>query len=550
MVQCDPSLEQCQLGSTQAATLQMETDMAVIFGTNGDDLIFGTESDDQIYGLLGVNYMNGGAGSDVYYLGGGQDNIFDGNGDFDTVRFSTASVLDWANGIFTGDVANDSFAASDIDQYVASDANTTIRMPLDLLNGVYLLGRNGNDVLGGGSGGDFLFGGEGNDVQDGNDGSDQLIGWFGNDILRGGAGDDLLRGQFGDDSLDGGVGNDTAEFELSGAYGTGTILGWTYDAINGTAIGNQTIGINTMIVETDTFSSIETVVSSKGGWNDTFLADGKTNFDGGEFGSFSFGPGPTDVDTLVLAATVSNAFALRGFSNAVDILDLSAGISSRSGSYLGPLGQIVDFTESFTFKNTEIYKTGVGNDLVTGSIKNRAGYDERNFVETYNTASTIYLGVGSDAAYTATGQETIYGEAGSDTIDAGAGNDFIDGGAGRDRITGSAGEDGLTGGAGADRFIYTSWTEGTDTIADFADNDRLEFSSAGFGGLRTGQLAQSRFWVNDTGLAHDATDRFIYNTTDNSLWYDSNGNAAGGDTIQLASFTNSYALTAADIVIV
>ncbi len=59
------------------------------------------------------------------------------------------------------------------------------------------------------------------------------------------------------------------------------------------------------------------------------------------------------------------------------------------------------------------------------------------------------------------------------------------------------------------------------------------------------------FKANASGTATDADDRIIYNTATGALFYDSNGNAAGGST-QFAVFTPAIkpVLTALDFVVI
>jgi Ca2+-binding RTX toxin-like protein len=47
--------------------------MAVITGTNGNDILFGTFGNDTLNGLLGADTMDGGDGNDTYYV----DNVGD-----------------------------------------------------------------------------------------------------------------------------------------------------------------------------------------------------------------------------------------------------------------------------------------------------------------------------------------------------------------------------------------------------------------------------------------------------------------------------------------
>ncbi|HEX9822923.1 MAG TPA: hypothetical protein VGB51_00820 [Actinomycetota bacterium] len=71
-----------------------------------------------------------------------------------------------------------------------------------------ICGGDGNDVLRGGGGNDQLFGDGGNDVGRGGDGNDIVRGWRGRDTLLGGSGDDFIHGGFHNDKLKGGGGND------------------------------------------------------------------------------------------------------------------------------------------------------------------------------------------------------------------------------------------------------------------------------------------------------------------------------------------------------
>jgi Ca2+-binding RTX toxin-like protein len=150
---------------------------------------------------------------------------------------------------------------------------------------------------------------------------------------------------------------------------------------------------------------------------------------------------------------------------------------------------------------------------------------------------------------------TLTGSALADTLTGGTGADTLVAGAGNDMLIGKAGNDRLTGGLGADTFwfdIATNATTNKDTITDFVTGtDKLQFSVSVLTALgAVGQFAvgDQRFWSSATGLAHDATDRLIYNTTTGALSYDSNGNVAGGAVIIEVLGTATHAtLVAQDI---
>ena len=93
-----------------------------------------------------------------------------------------------------------------------------------------------------------------------------------------------------------------------------------------------------------------------------------------------------------------------------------------------------------------------------------------------------------------------------------------------------------------------------DQITDFGNilssDDRFQITAAAFGGgLVAGVLAANQFVTRADNLAQDADDRFIFNTTDQTLWFDSNGNAAGGLTM-VADLQAGAVVTAADILLI
>jgi Ca2+-binding RTX toxin-like protein len=182
--------------------------------------------------------------------------------------------------------------------------------------------------------------------------------------------------------------------------------------------------------------------------------------------------------------------------------------------------------ETDTFTGMEKIYASSGKDTVSGSL--------------IGAGTQVFLGAGNDIATMGSNNDTVFGEAGIDTIS---------GGAGLDNIMGGAGADILTGGLGADKFFYVNTADGTDVISDFAVDDFFAFKGTVFGALPAGALAATRFWSNTTGVAHDADDRFIFNTTDDTLWYDSNGSAAGG-AFKMADMNIAFNLTAADVLIV
>lgn len=151
------------------------------------------------------------------------------------------------------------------------------------------------------------------------------------------------------------------------------------------------------------------------------------------------------------------------------------------------------------------------------------------------------------------GNDVIVGDAGTNGLSGLGGQDTMKGGSGSDRLIGGSGADRLTGGLGDDRFIFNARTEGGDRVTDFhnlpGDDDAFVILAAGFGGgLAAGALAPSQFRIRADNLAQDANDRFIFDTTDHTLWFDGNGNATGGLTL-LATLNAGVTLGAADILL-
>lgn len=124
-------------------------------------------------------------------------------------------------------------------------------------------------------------------------------------------------------------------------------------------------------------------------------------------------------------------------------------------------------------------------------------------------------------------------------------------------LKGLAGNDVLTGGNGADTFWFDTAANSLsnkDTITDFVTGlDKLKFSVSVLSGLGlTGQFSvgDQRFNQSSNGLALDATDRLIYNTTTGELNYDSNGNTAGGTQAVLLVLNGAPSLADTDIFVV
>jgi Ca2+-binding RTX toxin-like protein len=219
---------------------------------------------------------------------------------------------------------------------------------------------------------------------------------------------------------------------------------------------------------------------------------------------------------------------------------------------------------------------GGGNDRLYGGSGDDSG------VHGYGTSPHYYYaglwgGQGDDKLYGGSGKDDLWGEGGKDRLDGGtgndrlfgadnddiliggAGNDLLEGGAGFNTLSGGDGNDILVGGPGfnvlnggngADAFRYDKFGDAGDKITAFSSVDQFKFKGTSFGNLPVGVIDPIRFHKNTTGLAHDKDDRFIFDSDDTKLFYDSNGVLAGGNKTMIVDFTGAVVMLYNDITII
>jgi Ca2+-binding RTX toxin-like protein len=81
-------------------------------------------------------------------------------------------------------------------------------------------------------------------------------------------------------------------------------------------------------------------------------------------------------------------------------------------------------------------------------------------------------------------------------IRGGSGDDILIGGRGNDIISGGAGNDVLTGGSGNNTFVF-SGDFGDDTITDFKNGDKIQFSGIEFNELVATTQADTTVYTSD-----------------------------------------------------
>ena len=394
----------------------------------------------------------------------------------------------------------------------------------DVINGLA-----GNDFIEGGFGQDQISGGDGNDIIIGDvfgadtgmadriaggNGNDRLFGSGGNDTLDGGSGDDELSGDQGDDSLNGGDGTDIAIF--SGLRANYTIERTSENTIRVTDL--HTAGPADGV---DLLTSVETL-----------------RFFDGDIASVKFGlivTGTTGIDTLKGSAGNDTIVGLGGN----DRLDGLGGADSMTGG-AGDDTYVVDNSGD---RVSEI--AAEGTDTVLAGVTHVLAANVENLTL---TGSGLIDGTGNALANVMSGNgaaNLLRGLGGDDRLDGKAGADVLEGGLGNDR---------LTGGAGADAFVFGSkpnTTLNSDTVTDFVSGtDTLVFNKTIYPAFTAlGAIGADAFWSGaGVNAAHDATDRFLYNTTNGALWYDADGTGSTA-AVQVATLTGRPALAFSDILI-
>lgn len=148
--------------------------------------------------------------------------------------------------------------------------------------------------------------------------------------------------------------------------------------------------------------------------------------------------------------------------------------------------------------------------------------------------------------------DTLRGNSVDNLLEGRGGSDRLYGNGGQDTLRGGAGADFLTGGAGADAFEFAGQLDFKDTITDFEVGvDFLRFEGAGVDlGTYAGGLDASRFHSGTSNAAADIYDRFIFDTTTSTLWYDRDGSGIRFDAKLVATLQGITSLSAASFDIV
>ena len=208
---------------------------------------------------------------------------------------------------------------------------------------------------------------------------------------------------------------------------------------------------------------------------------------------------------------------------------------------------------------------GLGDDALYGGASDENSDGNRGDDVLHGGAGSndsAYGGLGDDSLHSGAGDDFL-GQVGDDALFGGGGDDFLFGGPGDDGLSGgkgadilysSVGSDVLMGGAGSDTFEFASrlaGNPGPDRIVDFTSaEDRITLHQFAFGFDFDGSLSEDDFFAGSSNgtSVQGADDALIYHTDTGRLFFDGNGQAAGGRTL-IATLQGAPDLVAGDFVI-
>ncbi|WP_414014602.1 calcium-binding protein [Limnohabitans sp.] len=431
----------------------------------------------------------------------------------------------------------------------------------------------GDDVINGSAFSDRLAGFNGNDSIKGNSGNDWLEGWDGNDTLNGGNDNDTLDGGTGHDTLIGGAGNDTYIVDSTLEVvieelnsGTDTVR-TSLSSYSLAALFNvDNLTYTGALASTLTGNALANTITGGAGNDMLFGGAGNDTVNGGSGDDWLWGYSeysdsqltrPEFAATLLIEKNNSVDRLFGGKGNDVYLFDKLVNtplIFENANEGIDTiLGDLQTYTLGINVENyvNDLNLTNNGLPVtitITGNDSNNVIKSSPSSWDSINEILTTTSSKGAQEAFFGLGgNDTLMGGAGNDTLDGGKGNDSLlggdgvdhlkggtdndtlNGGTGADVVWGGAGNDMLYGGSGTDQFVFDTTLNAStnlDTIKDFVkgtdkivlDDDIftkfVNKSSISAGNLITGTKA----------LQTD--DYLIYNTSNDTLYYDADGSGS------------------------
>jgi Ca2+-binding RTX toxin-like protein len=248
---------------------------------------------------------------------------------------------------------------------------------------------------------------------------------------------------------------------------------------------------------------------------------------------------------LVARDIVINSGVMRG--------DISLGsgndlyVARSGGRVVGTIdGGIGDDTFRLGIR-AETVSGGPGNDIL--DFRNAGPVQialDGAFTNTGFARGDTYLGI--DQVWGSNQADRIRGTAAPETLSGNGGNDTLIGGDGFNFLIGGKGQDRVVCGADTDIIQFNGPQDLGDRIVGFDPaEDVIHMPSGKFPGLGGGfGPTAGQFRTRTDNLAQDGNDRFIFRTTDATLWYDKDG-AGGTGSVLVADFDGGVILTYGDI---
>ena len=577
-----------------------------LLGEGGIQL-FGDISNNTFTGNAGANFLIDGGGDGLPNSG---NDILNGGGGDDRLRFTNGT--DTANGGAGEDILDIDYFAQTAPVTMSHGPVVGSGKVSAGANVVTFTGIERFEIISG-SGNDFLVGGAGTDTIEGMDGNDTFLDSGGNDGLRGGNGNDVFHVLGNASVVDGGAGSDRAiGSNLGGTIFAdvevldtkGTVRGTTEQLSAFTTIkdsvgaansqiliklhgaGRQfgiggTLDLSTRINGEHSVNLVDDgltggviITGSKNSdrlqgsaFQDTLNGgegndrlDGGTATDGGAVADIM--AGGTGNDTYVVneaADQVSEAVnqgtdtvetTLSSYTLGSDVENLTF---TGAGSFNGTGNSLAN--KIFGGSGSDSLKGGIGQDALDGKTgTDQADYSDKTAAVVVTLAGTANANVkvGGVVEDTIRNFENVQGGSGNDTLGGDGLANELRGMDGNDVLQGGGGKDVLTGGLGNDKFDFDtalSVLTNVDTIIDFnVADDTIRLENSIFTALTaTGILSAAAFHIGAGAAAAD--DRIIYNNATGDLFYDSNGNAVGGQ-VQFADLSAGLSLTFKDFVVI
>ncbi len=413
--------------------------------------------------------------------------------------------------------------------------------------GVNLPGTSQNDQYIGTAFNDVLAGAGGNDRLTGAGGNDALIGGAGSDTMIGGAGDDVYYMDAGDVVIEEGGGYDTIIASYSAALGNNTQVEVLRAAagvaplslgganMNDTLIGND--GGNIL----DGGAGRDTLIGGRG--DDVYYIDAD---------DVVIEEGGGGYDTIIASynATLGDNTQVEVLQAIAGLAPLSLGGANMNDTLVGNDGHNVINGGSGADRmmgqgGNDIYHVDNASDAVIEASAD--GGDDHVFTSVNFTLGAFVENVTANttAAMSLSGNEL------NNAITGNLGRDTLRGNAGADTLAGGNGNDRLYGGTGKDVFLFDTAghkTHNKDKILDWKyRDDTIQLDKDFFKKLPKGKLKSKYFTLGDK--AKDANDYVGVNKRTGDVWYDKNGDKAGGQVI-FANIGKNKAIFASDFFVV